>query len=285
MSESFGTLYLVATPIGNLEDLSDRAKSTLKSVDLVLAEDTRHSKRLLDHIGVKTPIQSYHDHNEQQKADQVCTLLQDGKNIALISDAGTPLISDPGYQLVKLLHDKGIPVSPIPGPVALIAALSASGLPTDRFTFEGFLPATGSQRRKKLTDLLWEQRTLVFYESPHRIKECLHDMKEIFGGDRLATVCRELTKRFETVKQNSLEKLILSLEADSNQSKGEFVLVVHGAESKQDRETVEIDVGSMLETLLEQLPVKQAVDITVKLTGRKRKPLYQLALSIKSAEQ
>jgi len=227
-SVSSGCLYVVATPIGNLDDISLRALKVLSAADVIAAEDTRHSRALLSHHGIDRPLSSLHEHNEEQQAPKLIERLQQGASVALISDAGTPLLSDPGYRLVCLAAAAGIEVAAVPGPSALTAALSVSGLPTDRFVFEGFLPARAAARRKVLQRLSSEPRTLVFFESSHRIAESLADFALVFGAEREAAVCRELTKRFETVLRGTLGDLNQRIIGDDDQRRGEFVLVVGG---------------------------------------------------------
>jgi len=272
-------LYIVATPIGNLSDISERAVQILKQVDLIAVEDTRHSGKLLQHSGVSTPTQALHEHNEAKKVKQLIELLAAGKSIALISDAGTPLISDPGYQLVKAAIDAGIKVSPVPGASALIAALSASGLPSDAFIFEGFLPNKSAGRLKKLEALADESRTLIFYEAPHRIIDCLEDMQQVFRAERVAVVARELTKTFETIKKDSLENLLSWIKADSNQQRGEFVLLIQGQEKAAT--TVNAEAERILDILLQELPLKQASQLAARITGIKKNTLYQIGLNKK----
>ena len=272
-------LYIVATPIGNLSDISERAVQILKQVDLIAVEDTRHSGKLLQHSGVSTPMQALHEHNEAKKVEQLIELLAAGKSIALISDAGTPLISDPGYQLVKAAIDAGIKVSPVPGASALIAALSASGLPSDAFIFEGFLPNKSAGRLKKLEALADESRTLIFYEAPHRIIDCLEDMQQVFGAERVAVVARELTKTFETIKKDSLENLLSWIKADSNQQRGEFVLLIQGQEKAAT--TVNAEAERILDILLQELPLKQASQLAARITDIKKNTLYQIGLNKK----
>ena len=272
-------LYIVATPIGNLSDISERAVQILKQVDLIAVEDTRHSGKLLQHSGVSTPMQALHEHNEAKKVEQLIELLAAGKSIALISDAGTPLISDPGYQLVKAAIDAGIKVSPVPGASALIAALSASALPSDAFIFEGFLPNKSAGRLKKLEALADESRTLIFYEAPHRIIDCLEDMQQVFGAERVAVVARELTKTFETIKKDSLENLLSWIKADSNQQRGEFVLLIQGQEKAAT--TVNAEAERILDILLQELPLKQASQLAARITGIKKNTLYQIGLNKK----
>lgn len=273
-------LYVVATPIGNLSDISVRAIDILKQVDLIACEDTRHSVRLLNHLGINKPLLSYHDHNETEQTQNLIGKLLEGQRIALISDAGTPLISDPGYQLVRQAHENKIRVIPLPGPCALIAALSASGLPSDRFAFEGFLPAKHQARVDCLEKLKYETRTLIFYESTHRIVASLGDMVTVFGGDRRAVIARELTKAFETLRGASLAELVAWVNEDANQRKGEVVLLVHGAPAHDTDET-RLETEKVLAVLLEELPVKQAAQLAAKITGGKKNTLYQMALEMK----
>lgn len=273
---SLGTLYIVATPIGNLSDISERAIQILKEVDLIAVEDTRHSGKLLQYIGISTPMLALHEHNENKKVQDIVDKLLAGTNIALISDAGTPLISDPGYHLVKGALEADISVSPVPGPSALIAALSVSGLPSDAFIFEGFLPNKSSGRLKKLETLAKESRTLIFYEAPHRIVACVQDMLEVFGAQRVAVIARELTKTFETIKNDSLENLLAWVKADTNQQRGEFVVLVQGQE--KDKTVVDSEAEFILNTLMQELPLKQASQLAAKITGIKKNTLYQIGL-------
>jgi len=271
-----GILYVVATPIGNLGDMTPRAVEVLQQVDRVAAEDTRHSAGLMRHFAIVTPMLSLHEHNERQKVAALLQRLQGGENIALISDAGTPLISDPGYVLVHEAQLAGIRVIPIPGVSALIAALSASGLPTDRFSFEGFLPAKGGARRKFLEALRQERRTLAFYESPHRILDSLTDMAGVFGETRQAVVARELTKTFETIRHDSLGGLLEWVRGDSNQQKGEFVILVHGSE--ETGEGIDPEACRIAELLAAELPLKQAAALAAKISGEKKNTLYKYLL-------
>lgn len=279
MSNQKGRLYIVATPIGNLGDVSQRAISTLQSVDLVAAEDTRHSMKLLQHLAINTPCVAFHEHNERDKTAQLISKLQAGKSIALISDAGTPLLSDPGYHLVKAAHAEGIPVVPVPGASALLAALVAAGLPTDRFVFEGFLPSKKLARSKYLAGLQHETGTLVFYEAPHRILATLQDMVDIFGSEREAVLARELTKTYETVHRARLGELLEWVGGDANQQRGEIVLVVAGAPPRLD-EALSPEVMNILSILLAHLPLKQATAIAAELTGQKKNRLYEAALKM-----
>lgn len=267
-----GCLFVVATPIGNLGDLSPRALETLKSVAAICAEDTRHTRQLLAHFGVERPLLALHEHNEDEIAGRLVLRLRAGESLALVSDAGTPLVSDPGFRLVRAARAAGIKVSPLPGPSALIAALSVAGLPSDRFVFEGFLPAKAVARRERLSALAAETRTLVFYESAHRIEETLADAAAAFGAQRLATIARELTKLFETVLDGTLEDLGARVAADANQRKGEFVLLVQGAGEDADAKIAE---GRRLYAKLsEHLPPSTAAKLAAELSGAPRKALY-----------
>mgnify|MGYP003440461415 FL=1 len=277
-SQAFGTLYVVATPIGNLDDISARALRTLSEVVLIAAEDTRHSARLLQHFGIATPLQACHEHNEREHGGRFIGRLQAGDDVALISDAGTPLISDPGYHLVRQARAAGVRVVPIPGACALVAALSAAGLPSDRFIFEGFLPAKMAGRRTRLEMLREEPRTLIFYEAPHRILECIEDLCAIFGGERLAVLGRELTKTFETLKGLPLGELREWVAADSNQQRGECVLLVAGWEAPQGDDQLSVAALRVLDLLLAELPLKRAAALAAEITGVRKNLLYQAAL-------
>lgn len=279
-----GILYIVATPIGNLKDISQRAIEVLQSVDCIAAEDTRHSGHLLQHLGLNKPLISLHEHNEEKRAGELIARLQQGESIALISDAGTPLISDPGYLLVKLVKEAGMRVVPIPGPCALIAALSVSGLPTDRFVFEGFLPSKAKVRKEQLEALRLESRTLIFYEAPHRILESLRAMEQVFGADRQMVLARELTKMFETVKSGSIHEIINEITQDENQERGEIIVLVAGAKVIFEEETGFSSL-KILSTLVDTLPVKQAVELTSQITGDKKNDLYQKALQIRDQKK
>lgn len=267
-------LYVVATPIGNLEDISYRAVRILSEVDLVAAEDTRHSRVLLAHYGITTAMQAFHEHNEAQLEGRMLERLSQGQSIALISDAGTPLLSDPGYRLVRAARDAGLPVYVVPGPSAVTAALSVAGLPTDRFAFEGFLPVKAAARKKRLEALGQESRTLVFFESSHRIEAALADMQAVFGERRQAAVCRELTKKFETVLKGPLSELRDELARDSNQGRGEFVVIVGGREDSTDAALS--GAHRMALALLEFLPASQAARVAAQLNGVPRRAVYQL---------
>jgi 16S rRNA (cytidine1402-2'-O)-methyltransferase len=276
-----GTLFIVATPIGNLEDLSPRARQTLADVDLIAAEDTRHTGRLLSHFGVKTRLLALHDHNEADRTAALITELEAGKSVALVSDAGTPLISDPGYRLVQAAHEAGIKVSPVPGPSALTAALSVAGLPTDRFCFEGFLPAKKKARHDALVALAGEPRTMVFYESVHRVEECLTDMIGAFGESRYAFIAREVSKLHEQLVLASLAELRDQVKAGDITAKGEFVIVVAGAD---DARTGTTDVDVLLGELAGKLPDKELARILARATGAKRNAVYQRLIDIKKAD-
>jgi 16S rRNA (cytidine1402-2'-O)-methyltransferase len=266
------TLHIVATPIGNLGDLSPRAQQVLREVAAICAEDTRRSGQLLAHFGIGTPLLALHEHNEQQLAERLVARLLGGESLALVSDAGTPLVSDPGYRLVRAARAAGVKVSPVPGPSALIAALSVAGLPSDRFAFEGFLPAKASARRERLAALAGEPRTLVFYESAPRIDESLADLRAAFGDDRPAVLARELTKLFETVLDGDLAALHARVLADADQRKGEFVLVVQGMGEDADAKLAE---GRRVHAILaRQLPPSAAAKLAAEITGAPRKALY-----------
>ncbi|WP_024657830.1 16S rRNA (cytidine(1402)-2'-O)-methyltransferase [Pseudomonas syringae USA007] len=273
-----GSLYVVATPIGNLDDMSVRALKVLREVSLIAAEDTRHSARLMQHFGISTPLAACHEHNERDEGSRFITRLLAGDDIALISDAGTPLISDPGYHLVRQARAAGVPVVPVPGACALIAALSAAGLPSDRFIFEGFLPAKAVGRRAKLELVKEEPRTLIYYEAPHRILECLQDMELVFGADRHALLAREITKTFETLKGLPLGELRAFVEADSNQQRGECVVLVAGWTQPEDEDVIGAEARRILDLLLEEMPLKRAAALAAEITGVRKNLLYQVAL-------
>lgn len=276
-------LYVVATPIGNLLDISYRAIEILQQVDLIVVEDTRRSQILLRHYNINIKTISLHEHNEKQVVDKLLDLLHQGQKIALISDAGTPLISDPGYHLVKRAHLLKIPVSPIPGASAVITAISVSGLPTDQFVFIGFLPAKLSQKQKTLFELRSEKRTMVFFESPHRILETLDLIQKIFTPDREATFCRELTKKFETIMLDSLVNIYNFIESNkAYQTKGEIALVIAGLKNKNLDATHEIDskIHEMLKILLTELPITKVASLAAKITGISKNKLYDYCLTI-----
>ncbi|MEB3767928.1 16S rRNA (cytidine(1402)-2'-O)-methyltransferase [Acinetobacter sp. MD2] len=271
-------LFVVATPIGHLDDMTFRAIEVLKSVSLIAAEDTRESAQLLKHFNISTPLTACHDHNESNKINQLIDKLKAGENLALISDAGTPLISDPGFKLVRAVQEQGIRVIPVPGACAAIAALSAVGLPSDRFSFEGFLPSKSSQRLAQLEKLKDETQTLIFYEAPHRILASVQDMQAVFGADRPVGFAREITKTFETIKKMTLAELAEFVEKDHNQQKGEIVVIVGGASQEKDLEQDKLD--ALLKRLLQDLSVKAASQLAADLTGIKKKIAYQRALEL-----
>ena len=272
-------LYVVATPIGNFGDMSQRAVDVLRSADLIAAEDTRHSQRLLQHYSIDTPCMAYHDHSDERALARISRCLADGGSVALVSDAGTPLISDPGYRLVRQVQELGHLVRPVPGACAAVAALSASGLPTDRFLFEGFLPARAGSRANRLAELAGETVTLIFYEAPHRVRECLEDLVTAFGGEREAVLAREITKTFETIRRGSLLELAQFVAADSNQEKGEIVLLVAGrAKSGQQLSPA---MATLLQRLAEELPAKRAAALVAEHTGLRKKQLYDYLLALK----
>ena len=274
-----GTLYIVATPIGNLTDISQRALDVLTHVDIIACEDTRHTQRLLSTYSIKNKTLSLHDHNERQRQDYVATLLQEGKSIALVSDAGTPLISDPGFHLVRHCRELNLPVSPIPGACAAIAALSVAGLPTDRFSFEGFLPSKSGARQSTLANLLEEPRTMVFYDAPRRAIDTVEDIVKVLGGERQVVISRELTKTFETIHSDSAENLLAWLKEDPNQLKGEMVLIIEG--NKIDPNAIPAKAIDTLKLLLEEMKPKKACAITAEVYGVKKNALYEIALSLK----
>lgn len=279
---SGGVLYIVATPIGNLDDLSPRVSATLSRVDVVAAEDTRHSGRLLQYLGLQKRLIALHDHNERDRAGSLLDELESGRSVALISDAGTPLISDPGYVLVREARNRGLTVTPIPGPCALVTALSAAGLPTDRFLFVGFLPAKRTGRRAALEQLRQESATLVFYESPHRILNAVGDIAAVLGEGREIVLGRELTKTFETFYSGSVSEVLAALEADPHGAKGEFVVMIRGAEPIASSEAGgALDVDHLIRLLLPELPVKKVAKLASELSGRPKNELYQRALELK----
>lgn len=278
--EKHGVLYIVSTPIGNLEDITFRAVQTLKSVDLIAAEDTRHSKILLTHFDIHTSMLSLHDHNETQKSEKIITLLSEGKSIALISDAGTPLISDPGYHLVKAVVNEGFEVVAVPGATAAIAALTVSGLPTDRFVFEGFIAVKKAAREKQLQALLHEERTMIFYEAPHRLFKSLKTLQSMFGDGRHAVVARELTKRFETVYRDNLAALTTYFSQHEDEIRGEIVIIIAGCEKKSEQ-SLNRDDENLLRLLLNELSIKTASQLAAKITGKKRNDFYNKALELK----
>jgi 16S rRNA (cytidine1402-2'-O)-methyltransferase len=273
-------LYVVATPIGNLGDFSARAVSVLQNADLIAAEDTRHSQRLLQHYAIATPLMAYHDHSDDRAVGKISACLAAGGSVALVSDAGTPLISDPGYRLVRAMQDRGFSVLPVPGACAAVAALSASGLATDRFLFEGFLPARAGARDNRLASLAHETATLIFYEAPHRVIACLEAMAGAFGETREAVLAREITKTFETIRRGTLSELGEFVAGDSNQQKGEIVLLVAGSRAETTEVTVE--VAALLQRLAQELPAKTAAAVVADHTGLRKKVLYNFLLERKS---
>ena len=276
--EAHGVLYVVATPIGNLDDLSGRACTVLREVDTVLAEDTRRTRTLFDRHAISTPTRAFHEHNEREQTPWVLARLLEGKRFALVSDAGTPLVNDPGYVLVREARSHGVPVHCVPGPSAVTAALSICGLPTDRFTFEGFLPARRPRRVRALERLAGETRTMVFYEAPHRIVEALADLRAAFGDDREAVIARELTKRFESVFAGRLDQLLAQARCGRLPARGEIVVVVRGsAPASADEDTTDAVLRAMLD---EGVAVKQAAAVAARLTGRSRNALYRRALGL-----
>lgn len=274
-----GILYIVATPIGNLADMVPRAIEILHKVAVIAAEDTRHSTKLLQHFGIHTPMTAYHDHSDAAKTQAIIQRLQTGEDVALISDAGTPLISDPGYRLVQRARTQAIRVEPIPGACALIAALSASGLPSDRFSFEGFLPAKNSAREQVLQALVNDPHTLIFYESPHRVEASLQSIAATFGEEREMVLARELTKTFETFISGSVNDVIAALRNDANQKRGEMVLILRGYEAVEEK-VIDSEAERLLLLLCEELPLKKAAAITAKFTGLKKNDLYQYGLTL-----
>ncbi|WP_440874679.1 16S rRNA (cytidine(1402)-2'-O)-methyltransferase [Thalassotalea sp. PLHSN55] len=274
-----GTLYIVATPIGNLADISQRALDTLAQVDIIACEDTRHTQKLLSAFSIKNKTLSMHDHNERQRQEYIAELLQQGKNIALVSDAGTPLISDPGFHLVRHCRSLGLKVSPVPGACAAISALSVAGLPTDRFTFEGFLPSKSGARQSTLSELADETRTMVFYDAPRRAIDTVEDIVKTLGGQRYVVIARELTKTFETIHSDTAENLLAWLQQDPNQLKGEMVLIIEG--HKVDPNAISPQILATLELLVKELPPKKACAIAASIYGVKKNTLYEMALSFK----
>ncbi len=282
MSDRYGRLYVVATPIGNLADFSDRAVDTLRTVDLIAAEDTRHVKTLLQHYAITTRVISLHQHNEEHIAPRLIEKMQQGLFIALVSDAGTPLVNDPGMPLVKLAHEHGINVSPIPGACALISALSAAGLPTTRFCFEGFLPRTSNARKAFFSEQLKETRTWIFYESSHRILACLEDMASLFSPETEVVIAREITKLHEVIAKGCLEKILKMVINDPNMQKGEFVVMVAGAKINQKDKALTEEQTQMLKILLSECSIKTAASIAAQITGIRKKDFYQTALALKT---
>ena len=274
-----GTLYIVATPIGNLGDISQRALDVLTQVDIIACEDTRHTQKLLSAFSIKNRTLSMHDHNERQRQEQIANLLKEGKSVALVSDAGTPLISDPGFHLVRYCRQEKLTVSPIPGACAAISALSVAGLPTDRFSFEGFLPSKSGARQTTLQSLASEERTMVFYDAPRRAIDTVKDIVTVLGGERYVVMARELTKTFETIHSDTAQNLLDWLQQDPNQLKGEMVLIIEG--HKPDPDEIPTKVIETLKLLLKEMKPKTACAITAEIYGVKKNALYDLALSLK----
>ena len=279
MTDLTGILYIVATPIGNLQDITLRALDTFAQVDLIAAEDTRHSGLLLSHYGIKKPFFALHDHNEQEKAHILVEKLKQGSHIALISDAGTPLISDPGFHLVRQCREAGIRVVPLPGACAAITALCASGIASDRFCFEGFLPAKSKARKDKLENIAEEDRTLIFYESTHRILDTLEDMQSVLGEERYIVLAREITKTWETITGNTIKNLREWLLEEPNRTKGEMVLIVEGKPKSDNNEEISPQAVKALELIAQELPLKKAAAIVAELYGYKKNALYQFGLA------
>jgi 16S rRNA (cytidine1402-2'-O)-methyltransferase len=280
MLTEFGKLYVVATPIGNLADISYRAVEVLKQVDLIAAEDTRHVKMLLQHYGITNKLVSLHQHNEDKASPVLLEKLRAGQSIALVSDAGTPLLSDPGMPLVKMVKDAGLDVVPIPGACALIVALSAAGLPVTQFSFEGFLPRTSSARKVFFNEKVMSPKTWVFYESCHRILASLQDMAEILPLDRQIVIARELTKLHETIVKTSLGKALELVGQNDNMRKGEFVVIVDGAAADKNEHIITAEQEKLLQVLLRECSIKTAVAMAVEITGVRKKLLYQAALAM-----
>jgi len=273
-------LYIVATPIGNLADMVPRAIEVLQCADLVAAEDTRHSQRLFSHFDIDTPLVAYHDHSDDKRTGQILQRLEEGQTVALISDAGTPLISDPGYRLVREARARGVKVVPVPGACAFTAALCAAGLPSDRFSFEGFLPAKAGAREKALQALANDPHTLIFYEAPHRVLDTLEAMAAVFGGAREAVIARELTKAFETIHLAPLAEMVDWVRADSNQQRGEIVLLIRGAERNSAAE-LDTEAERVMKLLLAELPPRRAAALAAEITGVNKKALYNWSLQQK----
>ena len=277
-------LYIVATPIGNKKDITFRAIEVLQSVNIIAAEDKRHSAPLLSHYNINTPMIAVHEHNEQKMADQLLQRLQTGESVALISDAGTPLISDPGFHLVTRVRDAGFPVVPVVGASALIAALSVAGIATDHFTFMGYLPAKKTARCQQLSEIKNHSYTHVFYETPHRIEQSVEDMLTVLGAQRRITIARELTKAFETIKTASVAEIQVWMKNDSNQHRGEFVVVVAGADKAAQLQTIDAQTEAWMEALLKELPVNKVASLVAKLTLYTKKVVYQHALTLQEKQ-
>lgn len=278
-----GKLYVVATPIGNLADFSFRALEVLKQVDLIAAEDTRHVKMLLQHYGINKPLVSLHQHNEDKASQGLVDKIKAGQSIALVSDAGTPLLSDPGLPLVKLARQEGLEVSPIPGACALIAALSVSGLPVTRFTFEGFLPRTSSARKTFFQNKLKDDSTWAFYESSHRIQASLEDLSQIFPAEHEIVIAREITKLHETILKAPLADALQRVQSDENMRKGEFVVIIAGSKTEADEESLDDESLRILRLLLQECSIKTAVALATEITGQRKKLLYQAALDMQQS--
>lgn len=276
MSRKAGELYIVATPIGNLKDMTYRAVEILQQVDLILVEDTRNAIKLLQHYSIRKPMKALHEHNEQHLAADIVAQIKQGSNIALISDAGTPLMSDPGFRLVQMAQKEGIQALTVPGACAAIAALSIAGLPTDRFAFEGFLPAKTAAREQRLQDLKSESRTLIFYEAKHRIVAFLRSMQKVYGGVRNVVVARELTKKFESVYAGELLEVVDRIAGDEQAQKGEYVVIIEGMKNQDE----EVDLDSVLQALLVEMGVSKASKLAAKLTGISKNQCYQRALEL-----
>lgn len=273
------TLYVVSTPIGNLSDITQRSLDVLAGVDVIACEDTRHTQKLLSAFSIQNKTISLHDHNERQRQQQIAEMLKDGKSVALVSDAGTPLISDPGFHIVRHLRELSLNVVPVPGACAAITALSVSGLPTDRFSFEGFLPSKQGARQKVLANLSKEERTMVFYDAPRRAIDTVADIVEVLGAERNIAIARELTKAFETIHSDQAGAFLTWLQADPNQLKGEMVLIIDGYQTKDNE--ISPEVVDTLKLLLKELPPKKACAITAEIYGLKKKALYDVALELK----
>lgn len=274
-----GTLYIVATPIGNLDDITFRAIEILKNVDVILAEDTRHSKHLLNHYDIKAGLWAFHDHNEKQKSQVIVNDLLEGKNMALISDAGTPLISDPGFVLVREAKKAGVMVSPIPGPSAMISAMSASGIANDKFGFFGFLPNKQTARVKAIQAIAHTDQTVIFYESPKRILACAQDLQSVLGDERIVCFAKELTKSFETIKTDTLPNLLNYLQEDATHQKGEFVILISSID-KDDKVVGEEQLDKILPILLVEMGASKAAKLAAKITGIDKKYCYQRAIDL-----
>lgn len=273
--------YVVATPIGNLEDWSPRAISTLKKVDLIFAEDTRHSAKLMQMFNISTPMRSLHDHNELNRIEEILTLLNNDQSVAIISDAGTPLISDPGFKVIRALREEHKTIIPIPGVSAVITALSVSGIATDRFSFEGFLPAKSTSRKTRMDELKNDPRTLVFYESSHRIIDMLKDAIEVFGTQRYAFIGREMTKHYESYLSNTLSELLDYYNTHKDEQRGEYVVIIEGSNTTTEMADT-ISLNELLASLLEELPLKKAVLLAMKITKLPKNHIYQTALALQN---